>query len=91
MQNFAQKLLLHRIKRRIKMQAMKRVFPRHIRQLRAERELKNLTLAEVSHRARLGYSETSRILNGRLVDGEKLNRVRRAIRTAPEPREVAVA
>lgn len=70
---------------------MKRKIPRSIRQLRAERELKNLTLLEVSQRARLGYSETSRVLNGRLLDADKIDKVRQAIRRAPEPKEVAYA
>lgn len=59
--------------------------PRHIRQLRAEMALKDLSLRLVARDAGVNYGTASSVLSGRRVHPEELKRLSRAIRTAPVP------
>ena len=59
--------------------------PLHIRKLRAEMELKDLSLRAVSDRSGVNYGTASSVLSGRRVHPEELKRLSQAIRTAPVP------
>jgi transcriptional regulator with XRE-family HTH domain len=63
--------------------------PLPIRKLRAEMEMKNLSLKQVSALSGVTYSQCSMILNGRLLHPQFFAKIRRAIKAAPAPMEVA--
>lgn len=60
--------------------------PVKIRRLRAQMELSNLTLKEVSDRSGVGYSNCSMILCGRLHDPEKLAKIVAVIKAGRGPK-----
>jgi hypothetical protein len=57
----------------------------HIRELRSEMELKDLSLREVSNAAGVCYTAASAILSGRLINPTALKKLRTAITAAPMP------
>ena len=57
---------------------MSAVPPLQVRKLRAEMQMKNLSLKEVSAASGVTYSQCSQILNGRLLHAEFLAKIRRA-------------
>jgi hypothetical protein len=59
--------------------------PEHIRKLRSEMELKDLSLREVSELSGVGYSVASAVLTGRLFHPTALEKIGRAIKDAPIP------
>ncbi len=61
---------------------MKVIAPLGIRKLRAEMEIKNLSLGDVSKASRIPYPTVSGILNGRLISPDRLERIEDAIRRA---------
>lgn len=59
--------------------------PLKYRRLQATMKLKELTLAEVARRAEINISVASQILNGRLIDPLKLQKLSAVIERAPTP------
>jgi DNA-binding LacI/PurR family transcriptional regulator len=51
--------------------------------------LKDLSLKDVSRRSGVPYQQCSEILNGTRIHTTKADRIRRAIESAPTPREMA--
>lgn len=68
---------------------MNAVPPLPLRKLRAEMQLKNLSLREVSERSGVRYAQASQVLKGRLIHPGYLELIRRVIKAAPHPLEVA--
>lgn len=58
---------------------MKRVIPIHIRQMNADIAYFGIAIGELARRAKVGLSDTSRILNGWLNHPEKLAKLQRAL------------
>lgn len=70
--------------------AMQTVPPIEFRKLRAEMELKALSLTAVAKKARVkSLSRASEVLNGRRNDSEVLAKLTKAIHQAPMPQEEA--
>jgi hypothetical protein len=63
--------------------------PLPLRKLRAEMELKELSLTTVAKRARLNLSVACDLLNGKRVDEARLAKLRKVITEAHVPGEVA--
>jgi hypothetical protein len=63
--------------------------PLSLRQLKAEMVLKDLTLTKVAKGARIEITLASKILNGRVIDPQKLSALRSLIVSAAIPGEVA--
>lgn len=61
--------------------------PLKLRKLKAEMELKELDLATVAKRARVPYATASQVLNGRLRDPLRLQKLSTVIERAPTPAE----
>jgi hypothetical protein len=70
--------------------AAQTLIPRRIRELRAEMEMKALTLRKVAAAAQVPYWSASAILRGRHVDPDRLSRLKKVIEKAPMPAEVTV-
>lgn len=68
---------------------MKLVPPLSIRKLRAQMELKSLTMTSVATRAGIRLSRASEVLNGRRNDPAALRELKRVIREAAMPQEAA--
>ena len=58
--------------------------PVPLRDLRAKMILRDLTVADVAKAARVPYNTTSGILNGRIIQPSYLQRIIKAIESAPE-------
>lgn len=65
--------------------------PLPLRKLRAEMVLKDLSLMEVSDRSGVPYAQCSQVLNGRLIHPVYFEKIRAAIKEAPQPKEPAAA
>ena len=66
---------------------MKPVLPLPIRELRAQAELKGLSLYDISVGSEVPYAEASRVLNGRQTSPAHLQKVSDFIRKARMPKE----
>lgn len=64
--------------------------PVPLRKLKAQMVLRDLSVRDVSTLSGVPYATTSQILNGKLVQPEFLQRIKRAIHSAPLPQEAAV-
>lgn len=61
------------------------------RKLKAKMALKDLSLKKLSQLANVPYSDCSRILNGSMIHPEYFRRIKKAIREAPTPEQLAAA
>lgn len=58
---------------------MKRAIPTHIRQMNADLAFHGFAVGALAKKAKVGLSDTSRILNGWLNHPEKLAKLQRAL------------
>lgn len=58
--------------------------PKPIRDVKAAMVLKNLSLREVSNRAKVHYNTASAILRGRIIHPEAFQRLATVVQNAPE-------
>ena len=70
---------------------MKAVLPKSIRELRAQMELKALTLRDVSELTGIPYGTCSQLLNGKLIHPNRLALISKSISKAKEIREAVAA
>jgi len=70
---------------------MKVIAPLAIRKLRAEMELKNLSLRAVAEAAEVNYSIASQVLSGRLIHPRALAKIRAVIKATRSPEEASLA
>ena len=75
----------------IRLVLMKRLAPLPIRELRAQMEIKGLTLREVATRADVKYTVCSSVLSGYITAPDLLERIRAAIESAATPKDAIAA
>lgn len=64
--------------------------PLHLRRIKADMAIRDVSLTALSKKARINLSVASDLLNGRRIDPARLERLSAALRKFPTPEEATV-